>query len=349
MSFIVQCFASKQSITEGLPCRIIPLLQGRAYVAAKCSRDGYASQEVYAPSGGPGVDGNWSPQVGFLEAISDDYGHHQLRDTSNNVRVFSELLFQLAKSCAVVELGDNPSSERAFNMPAHLAEHAPIFWEKLKDLTWPADVPLIDWPEATVVWAELQVFLSKHRVFVADWNRVFRPLSFGVMHEFAYHWFLRQGEATPRLGRSLGRTEYVTGLVAKSLERQSTEPSWPGPESENVASVIAAGRMHSDLRDGLRFIGDNCIGTVPSYSMVRASLLDHQETGKSIEDAFLVPFKSMLDDQYVLRGLDLCQITLEPQHYAGQDYANEAGMLYAQFVAETSAHVNALVEAKYEV
>lgn len=335
MSYITQCFASRQVVGEGVPCRVVPLLQSRDFRPATCHPygEGRPAQLVYAPDSA--ITGMWLAQEGFMEAIAGDRGEQTLKPTPHTLRVFSHLLYELARRGARVDLGENSSHEPAFDIRELLAKHAPEFAAKLPETR--TTEALISPEEAAATWKALYMPIHRERVFMADHSGVFRPLGFGIILEDAYQWLLARGESTEEFGRNFERTTYLDKLIQEG--REASEQHRPdsmqtGPQADLWTETM----VQNTLRDGLKHISRDGLASIRNgwtlYQAVREVL-----EGKSQEDAVLTPLKGLFDDLYVVRGLDLCNVPFEPQRYAGDDYGNESGKLYAEFVTAMSAAV----------
>jgi hypothetical protein len=57
-------------------------------------------------------------------------------------------------------------------------------------------------------------------------------------------------------------------------------------------------------------------------------------------DQILAAFQPVLDEALVMRGMNECNITIEPCRYAGQDYENLQGKRYADLVASVATRMS---------
>lgn len=351
-SFLIQCCATKQVILEGTPCRIVPMRQTHDYTSVACSfHDDTPAQMHYPMADSVSIADSWKPVAGFLEAEGADCGKQMLLETDENRRVLGSLYVQLMTNCAIVPEGGNDSHEIKFNMGDLLENYAPV-WFKALNPRPENDIPLISWAEAIAVWVPLQKAIWKKRVFIHEhWHQgtpIFRPFALGIIHEEAYQHLLKLGETTKIFGRSVARGPFLKDLVSKGFQSSHSMPNKDDdPEEKSAKAFMQTYFVTDTLHSGLRKVYPDAVG----YSMFHQELqsaVNKLIAGETVEEALLIPMKRVWDDMYVLHGLDLCNVALEAQRYADQDYSNEAGQRFAKLVSATCKAVKADVKKRYE-
>lgn len=342
MSFITQCSATRQSITEGARCRVVLLMMGRSFSPEICTFAGVdaPAQSVYGYSHTSDVDGLWAPVSGCLEAVAQDYGFSELVDSALNRRLLAHLSYDLSCRSAVVAADErNP----AFVFREILAEHAPEFWSRIKDLKWLSGPLDMSMAEANAVWAALSRPLHRQRVFMADHSRVFRPLAVGRMHEAAYQWLLKNGEVDQFHGEDNRRdvfAERVAQEAVASYEAVHAERLAGMKElSEEQRIGLGAVMLENDLMDRFKYLSCQLYRERIWAPTIRAILDDYLRNGTALASRLSQELKGYLDDSYVFRSMWLLNIPFEPSRYAGDDFHNEDGKRFNAFCQEVNVAI----------
>lgn len=342
-SFINQCLASRQTVMEGAPCRVIPLIQQRPYHAANCTfregRDG-TPQVVYGAAWGSGLAAHWKPVMGFIEAIAGDRCGSELIHTNPNTQVqLGHLFAEMASRGAVSTVSER--QDEGFSFEALCLAQAPNLWDALKNRSWTPAEPLAQPEEAAELWEALAEPFMRMQVFMADYGRVFRSVTLGVIHEEAYQWLLKEGEQAAWHGGKFNRVDYLDQLADEAYKLTLEMAKSDDDKKLGSKEVLAKMLMAETLRDGLRRISGDTYGNLNHwFRLLSGCIAEHVDGGKPLGDPIRQRLKSYLDDSYVLRALSLCNIPLAPMIYAGQDYDNECGTRYARLVEATSVAVN---------
>lgn len=334
MSFIQQCFASRQSVTEGARCRVIPMMMGRGYTAQECSFPGGDApvQRVYGFSRTAEVQGAWEPISGCLEAIAGDYGTTTLVDTPSNITLLTSFFRELSNRGATV-----PADERepAFAFRVILAEAAPIFWRNLQTIPWFEETPEITMQEATAVWSALYRPMIRQKVFIADYKREFRPVALGLMHEAAYQWLLKTGEADRFHGDDLTRDVFAIATTAEALAdyNKNHASRFSMMESLTAEQKLALGAtvLENDLMDRFKYLGCQLYNCRIWTAKLKPILVDHFNGDTNMAARISQELAGLFEDSYVFRGLWLLNIGFEPPRHAGDDFHNEDGNGFLAF------------------
>lgn len=337
MSSTIQCFASRQSINEGVAVRLIPLVLAHKYQPETCRMPGrIESQVVYGLSSQLGrPEDSWAPQEGFIEATATDYGDFILKHTDANAALLTSFFAELWRHGAVVELSD-----QQINFRDTVEETAPDFAAAVKTDYSSLVLPSPAWPVIEALWKAVLAAHADEQLFFSDFCHAIRPMSFGVLLEPAYQHLLKLGEETPRGDTSCIREEYLEALRLKGIQKASTASISDDPEEHDpkrVTRIVCGTVVH-----GLNRLDNEALNSFRQTGALEAAIYRHVSSPDScIDSAILAPFKSFLDDRYVLRGLELCRVPLEPVRFSGQDYVNDAGRRFATLVKSVSGAVNA--------
>lgn len=336
-SFINQCMASRQVIMEGGPCRIIPLIQQRSFHPASCvnpSRPDAPAQQVYGPEWGAGVDLRWKPVMGFLEAKAQDRSGIELVFNDHNRIQLAHLFSQMSRRAAVSTV--DSSRDENFDFGKLLEQHAPQWLESAKDQSWYAEDVVMNDTEALALWTAMdedEAFRRNH-IFMADNFGVYRPLMLGVVHEDAYQWLLKEGQKTTRYD-GYDRVKHIDDVAAEAVEmaKEFMTKALDKPGEQEMVTAQVTLHATQPLREGLKRISDDAYGSAEPWARKLTFLvMEHFKTGMPLGDLIRKNLKEYLDDSYVLQGLRMVNVPLEPMLYAGQDYDNQAGKRYASMV-----------------
>lgn len=336
-SFNMTCFASQQTVAPGDACRVLPLLQQSSYSEIAISK---ADQKENVLSGTHSTcyyDAFWSPLGGFIPAEAEDYGRVELALDAHARMHLMGLFSELLTRSWVTAQGDNEYHDLAFDFAGFLQKDASGVHSALSDkgekTSWREGA--LD-AEIAAVWGYIWEVSQKNRVFISDYRGRPRALGFALIHEDAYAELLTQAsEGTdwdddPRAPEAVLRKGLEAG-IQKAKERaakySSDMPNMGGWHlSDNLREVFSRA-------DG---VGHSLGGPV---SGLLSQLCESLWSANLTKDEFIELSLPLLEERYVLGGLNGLNLKLSPMVTAGQDYDNSTGKAYSNFVAKVSAKV----------
>jgi hypothetical protein len=326
----VSCFASNQTISRNMACRVIPLLQNCSFNAAVV-RFGDASSEHYGVSRSGAISAHdyWNPCSDFLSAVYDDYGQVKLDMTPRNREVLGAWLLTLYRKTGLVEKGKY-SSEPEVNLQETMERIAPGYMALNRDKKWfeegeaPEDGSLDAEMRAVFefVWETARI----QRMFVKDSCQAVRSLQFGIMHEVTYQELVSLASAGKDYdGVPLHAEAYVAKCVAKARETARTDE-----DPDNILYHA----LHSIPN---RYDDEGLGGFRPgkTFKMALRAIIK----GEISDEEFVKRVAPLLEGRYAYRGLNLLNLRFVPVSLCGQDYSNYFGEAYAKFVSKVSLEV----------
>lgn len=322
MSFLVQCFASKQTIPEG----------AKVWVAAVARTESFNPQvgvhkEKTLTLTGWGASMVspaclWEPASMFISGVMRDCGQIQLLDTPNNRLVLFFLFHRLALYGVQfpVERGYDST---AVNFATAVAYLAPTLQRVYHTAMQENHLPPLDClrlTELQALWDYLSMRIHLGRAFMGISGQ-FRPLAVAVLCDPAYARLLESGEKSERArgGRQVVMRQLLKTLLSKLKELPNQ-------------SLFAKGMLlNEEVRSAFRMTNTNLQEFNWGYHGVwQASaerMLDTGDVARMLRDV-----KEHLDGLYVVSALDELRCLFCPATYVGQDYGNDTGKRYAQFV-----------------
>lgn len=345
-SFINQCFATRQTVMEGAPCRVILLRQTRQYHPTSCSlpsKLGDAPQVLYGAGWSAGLSQSWAPLMGFLKAKAGDRADFLLEHDGHTALQQRNLMRILAAWGAVAS--NAGSTDESFDFAQLCKADAPALWTALTTANRGSPAPDDSQEELDRLWASLAEPLLRMQVFVPDYGQVFRNLSLGVIHEEAYQWLLKEGE-NAEVGYA--RRDYLRAALVEALNYLSDDKEL-STKPDDAQRVIKEMVLGDALRSALRRISGDCFGSSHFWFKQTSALVRaHLDKPEALLTALLEQLNGYLDDSYVMKGLAQVNVPFVPLTYAGQDYDNECGKRYLALVQSTCQAVNELRKQDFE-
>lgn len=331
-SFNTTCFASNQTIAPRDKARVLPIFRQQTYekVQMEHHKKRFFLHGVTTSTCYP--DAFWACLGPFFSAEYDDYGRFELTLNARQWRQLHKVFKEVLRSCPVVAAGKNEHHEPSFNFAAFLQEKAPgvhALCTGLADM--PEDLPQALEEEFRACWAYLWEAAQQHRVFYMDGNEP-TPLQFAVMHEDVYQ--LLFARATSGLTYR-GESRAPQAHVRRALEMAKSFAKRFGDQRERQAFAYD----HHLSSSMAQLVNMNSRGFDDFLSSERWDLLEQLMAGTLSEDEFVEKIAAQLTDTYVMASLDELNLKLSPMVYAGQDYQNDIGQSYEQFIAQASARV----------
>lgn len=342
-SFIVQCFASKQVISEGVGCRVALLRQANTFHSVKASWSGKSHEVHGVCTLGVGIDALWRPSSGFLKAEYIDYGLFKLADTTENHSFLLEVFVNLWDDSIMVHAIQGDQLELAFDFRALVQEKAPVLFSALstnKALLAGQKFDAFLFEEAAVLWDCLQEAMREGHVFEVDSvTGSLRPLSLAAVHESAFEELIAVAEGrTSYSGLSHEREAVVTRIFSTLADKLKDAP-------QEYHCYLTQEHLHNGLSTTLNTgLSRNVLW--PLRGKLEQAVDKVVVHGAPIA-VFLSDCEELLNQIQALTGLDYLNVAFTPVAYAGQDYENTVGQQYAQFVAKTSAKVQVGLDSQY--
>lgn len=351
-SFNTTCFVTRQTIAPEEVCWIAVVKQSSGFSPVRAA---YRGQEHSVE---PLTDSNcyatrfWAPVSGFLQATYDDYGRFKLARTPENGLKLMHFLLEAGHQMAVTYRGENPSHDLPFDLLKCAKEKAPGLYAALtaqgRAPTSADQPPEASFDELDEVWDALFEVMQENRLFWANYRQVLRPLQVAVMHDAAYRGLVSQmASNTDYRGNSLQLTDVFARAVQEAKEH-ADKISAKMAEQEKAPATAAdaekSRRMHRYMQEtalvenltrigqgsNLRFAGEQ--------DLLREAIGEHTE-GRLNEKGLFERVLTWLEGRYVCAGLESFNLHFEPMVYAPQDYSNDIGKAYTQFVQETCREV----------
>ena len=328
--FNLTCFASQQTIAPGDKCQVLPILQERGYRPVEGTYGskpfelyGIASSTCYPHA-------YWAPYGGFIEAEYDDYGQVTLLDTPTNRLRLCDLFSQLQSDAVTVSEGENQCHDVPYDFAAFLAAETPGL---LAYLSARGRVPTTSefFGELEAAWNYVWERHQEHRLVGVDYSDVLRPLQFAIMHQASFDALVSKvNQLRTWRDESLAQRDVFEAMMAKTLDKLPGE----GQLREAVTDFL-----WFQLERELERIGQFEGLTYPGESAVLADAVAEFLLKKLDREGLFQALKPLLDARYVMSGLNMLNLRITPIVTASQDYSNEIGAAYAQFIASVSAVV----------
>lgn len=331
-SFNTTCFASNQTIAPRDKARVLPIFRQQTYekVQMEHHKKRFFLHGVTTSTCYP--DAFWACLGPFFSAEYDDYGRFELTLSARQWRQLHKVFKEVLRSCPVVAAGKNEHHEPSFNFAAFLQEKAPGVYALCTGVEdMPVDLPQALEEEFRACWAYLWDAAQQHRVFYMDVDEP-TPLQFAVMHEDVYQ--LLFARATSGLTYR-GESRAPQAHVRRALEMAKSFAKRFGDKRESQAFAYD----HQLSSSMAQLVNMNSRGFDDFLGSERWDLLEQMMSGTLSEDDLVEKIAEQLTDTYVMASLDELNLKLSPMVYAGQDYHNEIGQSYGQFIAQASARV----------
>lgn len=348
-SFNTTCFASGQTIAPGDRCYVLPVRQAHDYSPVEMTVDGqsHSMYGITSFSGSPHAF--WEPAGDFIEAKYDDcFKFDVIRDPRNAGRLL-QFIGTLVEKAPVVAQGENKCHDVPVDLPAFIAANLPLMQARQVS-KHPGDIQYTEAERETFIdellkaWDYVLDAAYERRLFMMDQRQPF-PVQFAVLHAAAYDRLIAMTEERKGWdGESLARRSHFDRALAKAhvemdaeMQKELADAQAQGNEAE-VRTLHAIHRMTRDsgFRDEFQRIG-RCEGlNYPGEFPGLMYRVRHYLDGKLDVEALYKALRPMLDTRYVMNGLHLLNQRIKPMSYCSQDYDNEIGGRYADFVRATA-------------
>ncbi|HDR9105352.1 hypothetical protein [Paraburkholderia sp. A3RO-2L] len=331
-SFNIKCFASNQVIAEQEKCRVAVILQKARFTPLTVRHGEHESTQLGTTNRCGATDAWWSPVTTFMTGQYTGYSKVGLDSTPENQLALANFFNGLYRSGATVR--DNEKQTTVFDFQALVKKHAPKLHALLSLQTRFYDCikpDQLDMSEAMTLWDVLQDAIIEDCAYMANGNQDVRPVKLAALHEATFHQLVKTAEASESFwGRRYAREVYFAEAFAGLAS-----------ELADVEDEMKRFVRKDHFRDALRFDTDGKVLRPTTWAFRDAidGAIDAVADNGVPVSHFLAACAYPLDALYALLGLEQLNIQFCPLTYAGQDYSNEVGKQYADFVTAVSATV----------
>lgn len=331
-SFNTTCFASGQTIAPGDACYVLPIKQAASYNAMQIFREetqlevsGVAHMTCYPHC-------FWETAGGFLSGTYNDYGNVVLDNTrANNLRLL-DFAGTLLNDTYTVKQGSNSHHDLAVDFKAFMVANTPEVYKTLQEEGAGLSADQLH-GELIVLWEHYQELSHSYRIFVSD-HKVNKERPRQLLHAVIHKVSL--DKLVAMIGGKERQKEFFDSAMASI--KKYREALYEPVVVDLAAYVFTQGLGRVGCREG-NYFSDEAAAV--------KSLLERFGRKEFDEETFFIKLQPWLDARFVLEALDILNVKLSPMVYASQDYSNEIGRDYLEFVAEVSAEVTAARKARY--
>ena len=288
----------------------------------------------------------WRPFANLIEGKYDDNGHITLVDTPLNRLRLLYFFKNLAYTAAISLEGSNPVHDKyfEFNATAKTCLNFRSLIDSQRVLDDVAFVSTHFFQELELMWECLDNPLRESRLFARNTMGNLRPLQFAVMHKSAYD--ILCGISQKAL------TDFEGEVATRSLFEGALR------EIDTLLSFtpsVTVGGIEEYMRarnfcEYIRRVGNYSSEQIAGESDELLDFLRAYQKGSLSEEQLYQHIKPSLEGHLAFAGLDQVGVAISPLRYASADdnYGNEQGIVYAQFVEDTSRAVTAIRQKWFE-
>lgn len=332
MGYSLTCFATTQSISLNDECVFLPILRQTTFSPISMTYEDQKVEQWGTTHSSCHPVAFWDPVGSFMRGTYDGYGRIEPSDDDVTNKRLYRFITRMFQGAPVVEQGENSSTEKAFDLQSYVLEqtpalHAHIRGGRASDRSPAAIRALL--PELHKVWQHVWDFTERSRVFYPNYLRQLQPVQFAVMHTRAYDNLLEAGTAIrPCLRESI------------PLEKLAAMASEDFPERAKDTSILRDFYFGNSFRDKLRSVGNFGGTSYPEEADETSEACLQYGNNEISFEAFVEAVRPALEVRYVLSGLDVLNIRLQPVATGSEDPWNDIGRRFAKFIRTTSAQVS---------
>ena len=362
-SFNINCFASHQTIAPGDRCRVMPVMM-------RTEREPYSvsngeSEGAVAPIARMRCYPNafWTPIWGCFEAEYFDYGGVHLIDSEvqrrrllaffaalvrREISVEAEYLHSINQQACLTEflkaeapdvaaLVERMNVERPEG-PTHNEKLAPAF-----DYSTRIEVASLQgaevWEQLEAAWDYLWEEARESALYISNRDAAV-PVQFAVIHEFAAENLMEvvEMDVVEEKGSSYSWTHREVFDRELKKARMLTQMRKRKRTKFDVEDASDHFRAWFEAKDILESVASFESVEYPDETEFRKLVAAYADKAITVEDLF-AEVRPMMDMRYIMLGLESMDLRIMPLVTTGQDYGNEMGQRYAQFVASTCSKV----------
>ena len=335
-SFNMTCAASQQTIAPRDPCHVLGLLLSVDSSPINVTKDD-VTQDVYGVAHKTcHYDGFWRPVGNFIEAQYDDYGCVAISLDNGNRDKVAFLFHTLLERGWVTKQGDNQYHDLPFDLHAFIKEASPEFYAMLNVGGRIESVPATFDDVIVKCWEYMWDATRAGRVFLNDYMGIARPFEFTIVQKAAYNALADiSAMNTDWHGVSLELDSYLRHILDKAVAALDED--------------CADWELANKLREGIRFADG--VG-YPMWELGESQLrfLAHDlATGAKTKEEVFAILRPLVKDRYALGGYTALNLRLTPAATASQDYHNQVGRDYSEFIGKVSTEVSRMrLERMYD-
>ena len=355
-SFNTSCFASHQTVAPNDRCMVMLIQQQASFSPVKMSIGAETVERYGICHSGCYADAFWKPVTCFISATYDDYGQ-VVPDFSEGAARESFILWlaTLRRMDIKVHPGENTCHDIDFDLEAFLQKQAPLLRQVIEELRSPHDSRHAAPDEALLqaelleCWSYLHDRMREQRLFQLSSSREPRPVQLAILHESAYKALAQMIDSeTNWQGETLERRAWFVRTVSaareealESVQRVESDDTSRLLEKKDYFLAMAGFHFESLIRDAFRRIAES--DNSPIFRMVghNKKALQSFLSGDLSAEGYFDVLAPLIEQAYVMGGLNMLNLRITPQIYAGQDYDNSIGQSYRKFLNVVEEQVSA--------
>lgn len=344
-SYNTSCFASRQTIAEGDPCLVVPIVQRRTFHPVELSFRGQAHSQYGLTMSTCHPNRFWNPVHAFFEADYEDSGEVVLSDTGANRHQLLDFLGQALRHTAQAKEGENLVHDLPYNLEAYLREQQPELWELLQSPERERSQAAVSdemFEQALCAWGYLWGVAQEQRLFWWD-PPALQPLSFAVIHRSAFEALVTLANQQRTYdGRSCEMQAFF-GKRLRELLQSAEVAALRAVQGQAFEQVLSRRfRVEDALREALRAVGEIPALRYQGQQEAVEQVAERIAAGVTEEEELLHILEPVLRVRYACSALSELNLHFEPLVYTPGDYSNAIGARYAEFVQGVSAQVTCL-------
>lgn len=329
-SFNLTCGVTQQTVAPGDPCYVMAILQCGAFDEVQLQKDGDSRTEHSFASMTCHYDGFWRPVGNFIAATYDDYGQVKIDLEGINYAKVLHLFKQILQRSWNTKQGVNEYHDLPFDFKSFITNSAPRLQELLDGTA--TDIRAPEYIKAVhACWEYVWAVARKGRLYLSDFVQVARPLEFTVIHATAYHELIEVAGRVKDLNEVPTHPDtYLPYVISKAREAADKLED----EYEKMYAFKDA------IQDSIRFADG---AARPLWDILTTDLpgfLRKWISGSISDETLLKVLLLQTRDRYALGGYTAMNLRLMPAVTASQDYFNQVGHTYAEFIAKISPGIS---------
>lgn len=330
-SFNTQCFASLQTIATGDPCYIIPIKKTMGYEPVKLSKEynvwvkseksteekivkefasfSFCNTTCYTTA-------FWQPVGHTISCKYDDYGKVMIDDIEINKQRIRDIFKSFMNKDAFykTEQGENKFHEQAFDSSKFNAEDPIGSLERMWDV------------------------IQEYRVFVTHYLGQPTQFQFAIVSKYAYDNLVNHIEKRENWNDESNDIEKKLERIIKNLKECDCFPD----------DIHDERKIRSYQHGRLKRVFDNHFNNSEGFTISsedsKYNVIEEFMDTRTLTDESKGIIREYIKEMYFYSALNSLNIKLGPIVYASQDYTNDIGKEYADFVKKTSDQISKIRE-----
>jgi len=345
MAFNVLCNASGQVINREDPVRVIALSRQMDFWPGRIADDNGTIIDVHGATFSiTDPTAYWSPvAMIFPPGMYDEYGG-LTRDVDLTSVSDAQWVTRLRLLRSIMErmpevLPDGHTSHDAgFNPKTFMALNAPELAQIDNDVTAVLSDKARE--QINMLWEALWNLADKDRLYIKLNNGEYSPVKFAIVHEAAYQGLMSAAKVSRSYDEQLISQEEFVSRCLTDIKRTATEST----NADNPFDKhLRQGRLRERLSSWVSYASR--LGSQLGHGLIQIA---HDSLDAFLDTGDIVPLEQdmrlLAESVYVVAGMDRMCLSFMPMRYAGDDFDNESGKLFEQFVSKTRASVDRVRE-----